>query len=153
MSKSDMVHYIFKDGKFRSVQNFKDGTPFSFNLTREEIEQFLRDNNKARAIDSDDDKLIANYVALAERLHNREVKARKEAEREASGIPRTLGGKREGAGRKPKGGDEKLRYSWRCSRDVWEILQQQDNKTEFIENAIRAYARYLGIKIKRGGGD
>ena len=139
MNKSDMIHYVFKDGKFRSVQNFKDGTPFSFNLTREEIEHFLRENNKAKAIDSDDDKLIANYFALAERLHNREVKAQKEAEREASGIPRTLGGKREGAGRKPKGGDEKLRYSWRCSRDVWDILQRQPNKTDYIERAIRFY--------------
>lgn len=139
MNKSDMVNYIYKDGKFRSVQNFKDGTPFSFNLTREEIEQFLRDNGKPKAIDKDDDKLIANYFALAERIHNREVKAQKEAEREASGIPRTLGGKREGAGRKPKGGDEKLRYSWRVSRDVWNILQRQENKTDYIERAIRFY--------------
>lgn len=143
MNKTNMVHYVYKDGKFRAVLNFKDGTPFSFNLTREEIEQFLRNNDKPHAVDKDDNKLVANYVALAERLHNREVKAQKEAERKASGEPRTHGGKRANAGRKPKGGDEKLRFSWRCSRDVWEILQRQTNKTDFIENAIRAYNRYV----------
>ena len=139
MNKSDMVHYTYKGGKFHSVLDFKDGTRHAIDMTREEIEQFLRDNKQARAIESDDDKLIANYFALAERLHNKEVKAQKEAEREASGIPRTLGGKRKGAGRKPKGGDETLRYSWRVSRDVWNILHRQDNKTDYIERAIRFY--------------
>ena len=132
-----MVHYVYKDGKFRSVRKFKDGTPFSFNLTREEIEQFLRDNNQAKAIDSDDDKLVANYMAFAERLHNREVKAQKEAEREASGIPRTRGGKREGAGRKPKGDTGTLRVGFRCSQDVYDILQAQEDKTAYFEAAIR----------------
>ena len=47
------------------------------------------------------------------------------------------GGKREGAGRKSKGDLGTLRVAFRCSQDVWDILQQQPNKTEYIEKAIR----------------
>ena len=48
------------------------------------------------------------------------------------------GGHREGAGRKAKGGSEGTqRVTFRASKDVYEILQNYDNKTEFIEKAIR----------------
>lgn len=51
--------------------------------------------------------------------------------------PKKRGGYREGSGRKPKGITEKLTYTWRVSRDVWDILQLQSNKTDYIEAAIR----------------
>ena len=51
--------------------------------------------------------------------------------------PKPKGGKREGAGRKSKGREGTLRVGFRCSQDVWDILQQQEDKTAFIEKAIR----------------
>ena len=52
--------------------------------------------------------------------------------------PKPRGGFREGAGRKSKGGiDGTQHVGFRASKDVWEILQQVENKTEFIESAIR----------------
>ena len=48
------------------------------------------------------------------------------------------GGRREGAGRKRKGGEEETHHvSFRCGKDVWEILIRQPNKTEYIEAALR----------------
>lgn len=56
------------------------------------------------------------------------------------------GGAREGAGRKAKSTDGELhRIGFRCSQDVWNILQTVENKTEFIEKAIREkYRRQIG---------
>ena len=51
--------------------------------------------------------------------------------------PKPKGGARQGAGRKPKGNEGTLRIGFRCSQDVYDILQQVENKTEFIEKAIR----------------
>ena len=52
--------------------------------------------------------------------------------------PKPKGGAREGAGRKAKSKDGELhRIGFRCSQDVWDILQMVSNKTEFIEKAIR----------------
>lgn len=48
------------------------------------------------------------------------------------------GGKREGAGRKSKGKEGTLRIGFRCSQDVWDILQLQEDKTAYIERAIRS---------------
>ncbi len=47
------------------------------------------------------------------------------------------GGFREGAGRKPKAKEGTFRIGFRCSKDVWDILQLQKEKTAFIEEAIR----------------
>lgn len=47
------------------------------------------------------------------------------------------GGKRENAGRKPKAKEGSLRVAFRCSQDVYDILQLEDNKTAYIEAAIR----------------
>lgn len=47
------------------------------------------------------------------------------------------GGKREGAGRKPKVKGQTLHVGFKCSQDVWDILQMQPNKTKYIEDAIR----------------
>lgn len=48
------------------------------------------------------------------------------------------GGKREGAGRKAKGGENGTHHiGFRCSQDVYDILQSVPNKTEYIERAIR----------------
>lgn len=46
------------------------------------------------------------------------------------------GGKREGAGRKAKA-EGSFRVAFRCSQDVYNILQLEDNKTAYIEAAIR----------------
>ena len=48
-----------------------------------------------------------------------------------------MGGAREGAGRKPKSADGSHRIGFRCSSETWAILQQVENKTEFIEKAIK----------------
>lgn len=51
--------------------------------------------------------------------------------------PKPRGGYREGSGRKSKGGAEGTRHvGFRCSEKVWNILQMQDNKTAYIEEAI-----------------
>jgi hypothetical protein len=47
------------------------------------------------------------------------------------------GGAREGAGRKPKATEGSLRVAFRCSQDVYDILQLVQNKTAYIEAAIR----------------
>jgi hypothetical protein len=47
------------------------------------------------------------------------------------------GGAREGAGRKPKATEGSLRVAFRCSQDVYNILQLVPNKTAYIEDAIR----------------
>jgi hypothetical protein len=46
------------------------------------------------------------------------------------------GGARQGSGRKPKAKEGSLRISFRCSQKVYDILQIQDNKTAYIEEAI-----------------
>lgn len=51
--------------------------------------------------------------------------------------PRPHGGARPGAGRKPKSKAGPLHVSFRCSQDVYEILQRQTSKTAYIEAAIR----------------
>lgn len=50
--------------------------------------------------------------------------------------PKPRGGVREGAGRKPKNPNGEHRIGFRCSAQTWAILQQVENKTEFIEKAI-----------------
>lgn len=50
---------------------------------------------------------------------------------------KSWGGVREGAGRKPKATEGSLRVAFRCSQDVYNILQLQPNKTAYIEDAIR----------------
>ena len=49
------------------------------------------------------------------------------------------GGKREGSGRKSKSGSGESKFvSFRCSKDVWDILQNApDGRTAYIEAAIR----------------
>ena len=47
------------------------------------------------------------------------------------------GGRREGAGRKPKGKSGSLHIGFRCSQDVYDILQSKPNKTAYIEAAVR----------------
>jgi len=49
----------------------------------------------------------------------------------------TWGGAREGAGRKPKAKEGSLHIGFRCSQDVYDILQLVPNKTAYIEAAIR----------------
>ena len=49
-----------------------------------------------------------------------------------------MGGRREGAGRpsKSKHGDTHV-STFRLSADVWDILLLQENRTKFVEQAIR----------------
>jgi len=62
--------------------------------------------------------------------------------------PKPRGGAREGAGRKAKGGINGTRHmGFRCSEDVYQILQMVENKTEFIEKAIREKWRRVGWDI------
>jgi hypothetical protein len=51
--------------------------------------------------------------------------------------PKPKGGKRDGAGRKSKGKEGTLRVGFRCSQDVYDILQMQSDKTAYFEAAIR----------------
>lgn len=52
--------------------------------------------------------------------------------------PKPHGGARQGAGRKAKGKDlGKLRMNFRLSKDVYEILQEQMDKTAYVEAAVR----------------
>lgn len=54
------------------------------------------------------------------------------------------GGARPGAGRPAKGGiDGTHHVGFRCSKEVYAILQQVENKTEFIEQAIKERWRRL----------
>lgn len=52
--------------------------------------------------------------------------------------PKPRGGAREGAGRKSKSkSGETKRVAFRCSHDVWQILELQQDKTAYIEAAVR----------------
>lgn len=60
--------------------------------------------------------------------------------------PKQRGGRREGAGRKAKGGEVTHRIAFRASKDVYEILTHLDegaSMTEFIERAIKERWRRL----------
>lgn len=118
----------------------KDGTEQSIEATRNDMEAWLKEHRKAKYICPDDKELFERYAHLYEICYNKTHPKPKG----------TRGGAREGAGRKPKGVTERLHYGWRVSRDVWEILQRQDNKTDFIESAIRAYDR--AMRNRRGDG-
>lgn len=62
--------------------------------------------------------------------------------------PKPRGGAREGAGRKSKGGDSGTHHvGFRCSEDVYQILQMVENKTEFIEKAIREKWKRFGWEM------
>ena len=126
---------------YSATITMKDGTEQVITATRNDMVDWMTENNKAKHICQDTDALFARYSHYRELEYNKTHKKPKG----------TLGGARPGAGRKPKGGTEKLHYGWRVSRDVWNILQQQDNKTDFIERAIRAY--YRAYMNKRGDGD
>lgn len=64
--------------------------------------------------------------------------AKKKIARSVWGDPR--GGKREGAGRKPKDGEAKVAFPVsRVAPDVAEKVRQSKNMTEFVERAIRSY--------------
>ena len=47
------------------------------------------------------------------------------------------GGKRKGAGRKPKGDDPKIQVSYWLDPKVVEIIRSQPNQAEYIETAVR----------------
>ena len=47
------------------------------------------------------------------------------------------GGAGRGQGRKSKSEGGTVRVAFRCSRDVYEILERQENKTAYIEAAIK----------------
>lgn len=51
------------------------------------------------------------------------------------------GGKREGAGRKPKDTElgAKKQASWWLAPDVLAIIREQPNQAEFIEQAVRTF--------------
>lgn len=46
------------------------------------------------------------------------------------------GGRREGAGRKPKA-SQLLRVGMRITQETYDILHQQENMTAYIEEAVR----------------
>jgi hypothetical protein len=121
---------------YSATITMKDGTEQVITATRNDMVDWMTENNKAKHICQDTDALFARYSHYVELEYNKNHKKPK-GER---------GGARPGAGRKPKGETEKLQYGWRVSRDVWNILQQQDNKTDFIEKAIRAYYRAYGTR-------
>jgi hypothetical protein len=53
----------------------------------------------------------------------------------------TRGGKREGAGRKPKGESAKIPISLRLDPAVVSIIESQPNQAEFVEQAVKAFAK------------
>ncbi len=139
MNKSDMEQEVFN----LSIP-MRDKSVQKLSVTRSDICQWLTEHGRTKLICPDMDELLARFAHAYKLDYNKSLPPKPVG---------THGGARPNAGRKPKGGEAgALRYSWRVSRDVWEILQLQDNKTAFIENAIRAYARYLGIKIKKEEG-
>ena len=120
----------------------KDASTQNLRVTRAEVESWLTEHNKKQLICPDTQELIDRFEHSYQLDYNKTHPKPKG----------TRGGARANAGRKPKGITEKLHYSWRVSRDVWDILQTQANKTDFIERAIRAYARATGVKILKGEG-
>jgi len=112
----------------------KDGTTQKFSVNRNDIEYWLTEHNLPRLIDADDEKLVSNYKHAYQMEYNSEH-------------PKPMskrGGARQGAGRKAKGDNGTLRVGFRCSQDVYDILQQQIDMTAYIESAIRAYHRAYG---------
>lgn len=115
---------------FRLAIPMKDKTIQSLSVTRQDIAKWLTERSKTRLIDDDDEKLVSNFKRAYKNEYNKTHKA--EDDRPKG----TIGGKREGAGRKPKS-DNGQRIGFRCSQDVWDILQEKDDKTAYIEAAIR----------------
>lgn len=118
-----------------------DGTEQLIKATRNDMVDWMIEHGREKRICADTDELFGLYSHYYELDYNKNHKKPKGQR----------GGVREGAGRKPKGVTEKLHYGWRVSRDVWDILQRQDNKTDFIESAIRAYDR--AMRNRRGDGE
>ena len=114
----------------------KDGSTQKFSVTRNDIEDWLTEHNQTKLMDADDERLLSNFCVAYQKDYNKNHPAPKGQR----------GGVREGAGRKPKGDNGTLRIGFRCSQDVWDILQEQVDKTAYIERAIRAYHRAYGKK-------
>jgi hypothetical protein len=58
-------------------------------------------------------------------------------EEQQQNIVKPRGGARKGAGRKAKGKNGTIMVTFRCSQDVYDILCQVENKTAYIEKAVR----------------
>jgi hypothetical protein len=59
-------------------------------------------------------------------------------------VKKKRGGKRAGAGR-PRKGHVRLSIGLRLPLDIYNYLQQQDNKSQFVEKIIREWATTKNI--------
>lgn len=114
----------------------KDGSTQKLSVTRNDIEYWLTEHGLTKLIDADDGRLTSNFCVAYKKDYNK-THPKPKGQR---------GGARQGAGRKAKGDNGTLRVGFRCSQDVYDILQQQIDKTAYIEAAIRAYDRAQNAK-------
>ncbi|MCR5270586.1 MAG: hypothetical protein K6D91_06165 [Prevotella sp.] len=143
--KEILVKDLFiEDGIFRGTTNFKDGYEFTFDVTREQIIRFLLDHRKGRlcyASDGttmlDDKALLRNYIEQQERVYHIE---RKKAN------PSSIGGHRDGAGRKPKDKVATQVISVPVRKDFLElIINNFPNRSEYIQHAIKNQLKRDGL--------
>ena len=112
----------------------KDGTTQKLSVTRNDIEYWLTEHNLNKLFDDDDDRLLSNYAVAYKNDYNK-THPKPKGQR---------GGARAGAGRKPKEGGT-FRHGFRFCREVHDILEKHaDEKTAYVEKAIRAYHRAYG---------
>lgn len=107
----------------------RDKTTQEITATRYEMAKYLLEHKKERMICDDDEELFNRYCRVQEYEYNKTHPKPKGK----------LGGKREGAGRKPKAGGT-FRHGFRFSKKVHDILMEHsDNTTAYVEKAILFY--------------
>ena len=122
-----------KDKIFTKSIPMKDGTTQDVSVTRADIEWWLTEHSLTKLISPDDDILFSNFIHAFEKDYNKSHPKPKSKR----------GGVREGAGRKAKAGGS-FHHGFRFNKKVHDILEEHlDDMTNFVENAIIAYDRYL----------
>ena len=135
-----MIKYLqIEDGIYKGMVIFADKSEHSIDITREEAISFMLEHHKPRKVYDKDGKTILgdkqlahNYCTLLEQLERKRK-------------PTPKGGKREGAGRKPKDKTVMQCVNVMIRKDFLEIIAHlTDNRSDFIQKAVKE-------KLKREG--
>lgn len=142
-----IIELHIEDAIFKGSAKLGDGEIFTFDITREEIERYMRDHYKGRLLfrsdgitPIEDRKLIQNYLLLVERFHNEEKK---------KDLPKSKGGVRENCGRKPYDGEghDSMTISLKLRKDYVRLidLNHEGSRSSFIQKAVKDKLRREGL--------
>lgn len=135
-----MIKYLqIEDGIYKGMVIFADKTEHSIDVTREQAVEFMLEHHKPRKVyDKDgktllsDKQLAHNYCTLLEQLERKRK-------------PTPKGGKREGAGRKPKDVVPTQFVGVKIRRDYVAIISHvSENLSDFIQKAVKEKLRREG---------